>query len=267
MHCQHVSHSLEFGERGPVEWLRLRQRRVCGELLGMLSVLRVLGVLPVLRVRRVEGAIWVRCVRVWRCWICVLRHGDDDGWLAYRAPQPTLSRGGGESVDARRARYLGTVSSEQHSRWYIALARLNPVAVRSFPHATAAPRHHRVPSLCHSVRVVTTRWIPCWRSRRSGQREVQNTALRPCIHKLAETPSNLHRCRPLGSQRINLLAFDKNDLVLRVFPVIDLIRHSIRYDSKLRVTTLCFCMVRTALESLLRKPSKHMLIDFARKLA
>jgi hypothetical protein len=104
MHCQHVSHSLEFGERGPIEWLRLRRRRrVCGELLGMLSVLPVL---PVLRVRRVESAIWVWCVRVWRCWICVLRHGDDDGWLAYRAPQPTLSRGGGESVDARRARWV-----------------------------------------------------------------------------------------------------------------------------------------------------------------
>jgi hypothetical protein len=66
---------------------------------------------------------------------------------------------------------------------------------------------------------IFTRWrLPSRRSATPCQRKVEY--ITPRLHKLPQAPANLHRKRLLSSERINLPALYKDDLVLRILAVI-----------------------------------------------
>lgn len=106
-----------------------------------------------------------------------------------------------------------------------------PYTDRSYPECTTSHAHPdalATPSISinpilESIRILTPPLIHNRRPTRPTQRKIQHLTLHPRIHKLPQTPPNLHCREPLLPQRINLLPLYENNLIQAVFPVIDFV--------------------------------------------
>ena len=71
------------------------------------------------------------------------------------------------------------------------------------------------------IRILTPRRLLRRRPTRATQRKIQHIARRPGIHKLPQTPADLHRGGALlAAQRVQLPPPDEDELVLAVLAVV-----------------------------------------------
>ena len=97
--------------------------------------------------------------------------------------------------------------------------------------------------------------------------EIKHIALPARVHKLPQTPANLHRRALLVAQRIDLLPFHEDELVLAVFAVVHAVRGAERDDAEFGAAVCQFGVLGACFEALLCEAGEELLVDLAGEFA